>query len=311
MLNRFNSLFPLWAIALSLVAYWVPSLFTGFTTSIIPLLSMIMFFMGLTLTATDFKRTLLTPKPIIIGVVLQFLIMPAVAFAIAWGLDLPPQIAAGLILVGCCAGGTASNVICYLARANVALSITMTMCSTLIGVVLTPFLSWLYIAASIDVDHLSMLLSIVKMVLLPVLAGVTINHYFTDVIRRIEDYLPTCSILAIVFIIAVIVALNQSQLTQIGLLTLLAVILHNGLGMLGGYTASRLMRLPETDCRTIAIEVGMQNSGLAVALALKYLSPVAALPGTVFSIWHNIVGASLASYWNKTSKENKEPNAIT
>jgi BASS family bile acid:Na+ symporter len=304
MLTRINNLFPVWAIILSLAAYWAPTFFAEFKTSIIPLLSMIMFFMGLTLTTVDFKRTLRTPKPIVIGILLQFTLMPAVAFGIGWWLELPQDITAGLILVGCCGGGTASNVICYLARANVALSITMTLCSTLIGVILTPLLCWLYIAATIELDQVSILFSIIKMVLLPVLAGVIIKHFFSDSIKKIEVYLPTASIVAIIFIIAIIVALNQSQLTQIGLLTLVAVALHNGLGMLGGYIGSRLMGLPEADCRTIAIEVGMQNSGLGVALALKYISPIAALPGTIFSIWHNIVGSLLASYWSKTSDIN-------
>ena len=268
---------------------------------------MFMFFMGLTLTAEDFKRVLVAPKPIALGLFLQFLIMPLAAFLISRILNLPDQIAAGLILVGCCAGGTASNVICYLAKANVALSITMTMISTLLGVVFTPLLCWLYISESIDVEYLPMLVSILKMVIAPVLVGVFLNHFFNRFVQKVEAVLPTLSILSIIYIIAIIIALNQLQLVQVGSLIFIAVALHNGLGMVGGYALSRALKLSIIDSRTIAIEVGMQNSGLGVALALKYFSPLAALPGALFSIWHNVVGSILASYWS-SSKSSKPLN---
>jgi len=309
LLNRFNSLFPLWAVLLSLLAYFLPDTFSGFSAAIIPLLSMIMFFMGLTLTTSDFKRVLIAPKPIAIGVFLQFLMMPLLAFLISMIMGLPDQIAAGLILVGCCAGGTASNVICYLAKANVALSITMTMISTLLGVVFTPLLCWLYISESIDIEYLPILISIFKMVIAPVLAGVFLNHFFHRFIQRIEGALPTLSILSIVFIIAIIVALNQQALVQVGALIFVAVALHNGLGMLGAYAISRFLKVSVIDSRTIAIEVGMQNSGLGVGLALQYLSPIAALPAALFSIWHNVVGSAVASYWKTTADKYSEDTA--
>ena len=297
MLARITQFFPLWALLFSALAFFIPSLFVSLKTAIVPLLSLVMFLMGLTLSAADFKRVLLTPRSIGIGVALQFLLMPLAAFMISRLLAMPEELSAGLILVGCCAGGTASNVICYLAKANVALSITMTMVSTLLGVVMTPLLGWIYISTEIDVDYLSMFISIIKMVIAPVLLGVLLNHYFHSGVRRIEPVLPALSVLAIVVIIAIIVALNESRLSQVGIVIFIAVALHNALGLAGGYYLSRLAGLPEKDCRTIAIEVGMQNSGLGVALALKYVSPLAALPGALFSVWHNIVGASLASYW--------------
>ena len=309
-MKRFNSLFPLWVILLSVIAYQFPTTFASGKELIVPFLSAIMFFMGLSLSASDFKRVLVMPKPIAIGVVLQFLIMPLAAFSIALVLSLPEQMAVGLIVVGCCAGGTASNVIAYLAKANVALSITMTLCSTCLGIVLTPFLCWLYIDAAIDVNYLAMLLSIVKMVLLPVFSGVILNHYFHDTLRKLEDLLAALAVAAIVVIIAVIVGLNQARLSQVGLLTLVAVVLHNAFGLISGYFISKGLKLPEKDCRTIAIEVGMQNSGLGVALALKYFSPLAALPGAIFSIWHNVAGSLVASYWsnqqNDASEESKQ-----
>ncbi len=300
--NRFNTLFPLWAVLASILAYIQPGAFSGFGAAIIPLLSGIMFFMGLTLKIEDFKRVLIAPKPVAIGVTLQFLLMPLLAFLISRIMNLPEQIAAGLILVGCVAGGTASNVICYLARANLALSISMTMTSTLLGVLLTPMLCWLYISESIDVDYLPILVSILKMVILPVLSGVALNHFFHAEVNRVEPLLPTLSIVAILFIIAVVVALNQQTLVQVGPAIFVAVALHNGLGMIGAYALSRALRQSVVDSRTIAIEVGMQNSGLGVALALKYFTPLAALPGALFSIWHNVVGSVLASYWKEKYK---------
>jgi len=304
MLNRINGLFPLWAVVFSLIAYLFPAIFVDFQPAIVPLLSMIMFFMGLTLTPEDFKQVLVAPKPVFIGIILQFSIMPLLAFSISYLLALPADIAAGLILVGCCAGGTASNVICYLAKANVALSITMTMVSTLLAVVMTPLLSWIYIAEAIDVDYLAMLTSILKMVIAPVLLGLLLNYYGGASIKRIESLLPTLSIAAIVAIIMIVVALNEQKLALLGPLIFVAVALHNGIGLLAAYGISRALKLDVVRSRTIAIEVSMQNSGLGVALALKYFSPLAALPGALFSIWHNIVGSIVAAYWAGKDPQN-------
>ena len=313
-LNSINRLFPLWAIVFSALAYLYPEGFVPFKAAIVPLLALIMFCMGLTLSGADFKRVLSQPKIIALGVSLQFLLMPVLAFIIAKVLQLPPQLAAGLILVGCCSGGTASNVICFLAKANVALSITLTMLSTLLGLFLTPLLSSFYIDATITVDTFSMFISILKMVIAPVIAGIILHQFLPKAVQRCEPLLPTLSIAAIVFIIAIVVALNQTRLADLSLLILIAVVLHNTLGLATAYTLSRLLGLDETDCRTIAIEVGMQNSGLAVALAMKYLTAAAALPAALFSIWHNIMGSLLASFWqqrstDKASSQKTEPDA--
>ncbi|NRB40433.1 MAG: bile acid:sodium symporter family protein [Pseudomonadales bacterium] len=301
MLTTINRLFPLWALIFSALAYAFPEGFVQCKTAIVPLLAFIMFCMGLTLSSADFKRVLAQPKTIALGVLLQFLLMPLLAFLIAKFLQLPPQLAAGLILVGCCSGGTASNVICYLAKANVALSITLTLISTLLGLVLTPLLANFYIDAAITVDMISMFLSILKMVIAPVIAGVILHQFLPNMVSRCEPVLPTLSIAAIVFIIAIVVALNQTRLSDLSILVLAAVMLHNMLGLGIAYGLSRLLRLNESDCRTIAIEVGMQNSGLAVALAMKYLTAAAALPAALFSIWHNIMGSLLASFWQQDS----------
>jgi BASS family bile acid:Na+ symporter len=258
-----------------------------------------MFMMGLTLSASDFRRVLVTPRPILIGVGLQFLVMPLAAFLLARTLQMSTQLTAGMILVGSCAGGTASNVICFLARGDVALSISMTMVSTLLGVVATPLLCTLYLTTAVEVDTLGMLLSIIQVVLIPVGAGLLVNRYQGALIPRLEPLLPSLSVMIILMIIAIIVALNADRLVQVGTLTLLAVILHNALGLSGGYYFSRLLGLNLQQSRTIAIEVGMQNSGLGVALAMEFFSATAALPGALFSIWHNISGSILATHWSK------------
>lgn len=309
-LSSFNRLFPLWAVLISLLAFLQPQLFTGLQGWIVPLLAAVMFMMGLTLTGADFRRVLVTPRPILTGVGLQFLVMPLAAFLLARTLQLPPQLTAGMVLVGSCAGGTASNVICFLARGDVALSISMTMASTLLGVVATPMLCTLYLTTTVEVDTLGMLLSIIQVVLVPVGAGLLLNRHWRALFIRLEPVLPSLSVAIILMIIAIIVALNADRLVQVGMITLLAVVLHNTLGLSGGYYFSRLVGLNLQQSRTIAIEVGMQNSGLGVTLAMEFFSATAALPGALFSIWHNISGSLLATHWsNRSSLEEARPNS--
>ena len=299
MIRSFNALFPLWAVLLSAVAFFADRQFAALEGAIVPLLALVMFMMGLTLTRADLARIARNPVPVFIGVLLQFLLMPLAAFALADLLRLSPQLTAGLVLVGCCSGGTASNVIAWLARGDVALSISMTLTSSLIGVIATPLLVSFYLSQTVEVDTLGLLYSILQMVLLPVLLGGTCNHFVPGLIRRIEFILPSLAIAAILLIIAIVVALNAGRLPQIGLLAAVAVVLHNLLGLSGGYWCSRLLGLDRKQSRTIAIEVGMQNSGLGVALALQFFSATAALPGALFSVWHNITGSILAAKWGK------------
>ena len=298
-MTRFNTFFPLWAILLSGAALVFSESFSSLASWIIPLLAGVMFTMGLTLKARDFQRILRDPRPILIGVLLQFILMPLLAVVLAKLFGLSNQLTAGLVLVGCCAGGTASNVISYLARADLALSISMTVCSTLVGVVATPLLTGFYLSTTVDVDTTGMLFSIVQIVLIPVLMGVMLNHLFPAFIRPLTPQLPTLSILMILTIIAIVVALNSGSLLEIGALTLAAVVLHNLGGMCGGFYLSRILGFDTRQSHTIAIEVGMQNSGLGVALALEFFSATAALPGALFSVWHNISGSLLASRWSR------------
>ena len=296
--SRLTQLFPFWAIIISLLAWQYPELFRSYETWIVPLLSVVMFGMGLTLHLSDFSYVLQMPRLIFAGIALQYTIMPLTAVVLSDLMELDPVLTAGMILVGTCPGGTASNVICYLARGNVALSITLTAVSTFLAVILTPALTAELVSKTIDVPVLGMLLSILYMVIIPVSAGVLLNHVAGKILKPVRLVFPLLSVIAIVFIIAIIVSLNAQQVHQIGATVLIAVMLHNSAGLFLGYFTSRLLGYSPTECRTLAIEVGMQNSGLAVALAIKYFTATAALPGAIFSIWHNLSGSILAGFWS-------------
>ena len=297
-------LFPLGAILLSLFAYVYPEFFIPLAPSIILLLGLVMFGMGITLTINDFLHVFKRPQIIFLGLLLQFILMPLLAWMISLSLGLPLLLSAGLILVGACPGGTASNVICYLARGDVALSITLTSCSTILAVVMTPFLTWLYIGQEIAVPTIQMFLDIVKVIILPVVVGVVINYFAGGKFSGFKRIFPAISMLMIMLIIAIIVAINKSQMAQLIFPVLAAVFLHNAFGLAGGYWIPKWLGYDKKICKTLAIEVGMQNSGLGVALAGKYFSAIAALPGAVFSIWHNISGAILAGIWSKENSKN-------
>ena len=304
-MDLFIRLFPVWAITLSVIAYNIPSPFAEMKSSIIPLLTIIMFSMGLTLSVADFKRVLIMPKLIFSGLLLQYTIMPVTALLLAKLLQLDTALTIGLILVGTCPGGTASNVITYLARGNVALSISLTSLSTMFAVVLTPGITLLLADTSIDVPTGKMLLSILTIVIFPVGLGLALKHFYSYRINSIEAYLPLVATSAIIFIIAIITALNAEQFSQIGISVLIAVALHNLIGLFMGYSFAKWLGYESRECRTMAIEVGMQNSGLAVALAIKHFSAAAALPGAIFSIWHNLSGSTLAFFWSKRSNSFK------
>ena len=294
-----SRLFPLWAFALAVTAFFWPALFNQQKAFVVPLLMIVMFCMGMTLQLSDFVRVLKKPGVIAAGVLTQYCLMPLFAFGLSVSLKLPEALMTGMILVGATSGGTASNVICYLAKGDVALSVSLTLTSTLLAVIATPFLTWLYAGQSIPVDAPAMMLGIAKMVIVPLSLGILLNTLLQPLVRRLSPWLAPASVIAIVWIIAIIVALNQSSVYQLGFVLAAAVVIHNILGLLSGYYVARYLGYDETIARTLAIEVGMQNSGLSVALALKYFTPLAALPGAVFSIWHNLSGALLASLWQR------------
>ena len=298
-----TQLFPVWAVLLSAFAYFNPSLFTDLKTTIVPLLTVIMLSMGLTLQSADFYNVLKRKSAVAAGVILQFSVMPLVALGISLLLGFNDELTLGMVLVGSVAGGTASNVMCFLAKGDVALSISMTALSTLLGVVCTPLLVELLAGRAVDIPLLAMVINLFKIVLVPVVAGVVLNHFFHRTILKISPVLPLISMLAIVIIIATVVALNAKKLSEIGPLILVAVILHNGIGLVSGYFLPKKLGFDESVCRTIAFEVGLQNSGLAVALAMKFFAPAAAIAGSIFSIWHNVSGSMLAAYWNHLKKQ--------
>jgi BASS family bile acid:Na+ symporter len=292
-------LFPLWAVILAATAYGAPDLFVPWKGAIVPLLGVVMFGMGMTLTVADFAAAVRRPRLVATGVGLQYGVMPLAAWGIAVALGLPPEALAGMVIVGASPGGTASNVVTYLAKGDVALSITLTLVSTVLAVGLTPALTAAYIGATVDVPFWGMLASVAKMVVAPVAAGVAINTFFGKRLAPVKELFPLVSVGAIVAIIAVIVAINRERLGELGPAVALAVALHNGVGLAAGYWVARLSGYDAKICRTLAIEVGMQNSGLAVALAVKHFSAAAALPGAVFSVWHNLTGSALAAWWGR------------
>jgi len=294
-----TGLFPLWALLGSLLAWMVPGWFAPLKPAIVPLLGLVMFGMGMTLTGRDFLNVLQRPFPVFLGIAMQFLLMPFAAWTLAVGAGLSPQLTVGLILVGCSPGGTASNVICYLARGDVALSITLTTASTLLAVLATPLLTLFYAGETVPVPALDILITVFKIIFLPVMLGVLVNHFFHRALSPVLKVFPLLSVLSIVLIIMIIVALNHDSLANVASGLAAVVVLHNSVGLLGGYWLPRWLGRDERECRTLAIEVGMQNSGLAVALAVKYFSVTAALPGALFSIWHNLSGSLLAGIWRR------------
>lgn len=259
-----------------------------------PLLGLVMFGMGLTLRPADFALVVKRPVPIVVGVLAQYVVMPGVAVLVSWALQLPPEIAAGVVLVGCAPGGTASNVVSYLARGDVAVSVTMTSISTLLAPVLTPLLTLWLAGSYMPLNGGSMAKSIAMVVLLPVLLGLVVRLVLPRVVARLLPVLPWISVVGIAVIVAIVVSGSADKTVQAGLLVLAAVAIHNLLGLLLGWTVGRVTGQPAPVRRTTAVEVGMQNSGLAAGLAAQYMSPVAALPGAVFSVWHNLSGAVFA-----------------
>jgi BASS family bile acid:Na+ symporter len=293
--------FPALAIISALAGYYQPGFFVPMSTLIVPLLTLVMFSMGLTLTVREFAAVARDPLRVALGTGLQFLLMPLAAFLIGRALSLPAEIVTGLVLVGSCPGGTASNVICYLARGDLALSISLTFVSTLLAVIFTPILTWAYLGQAIDVPVGDMMLSILQIVVIPVGAGLWLNSRFAARLAPLSAVFPAVAVLAIVMIIGIVVALNSDSIAISGIVVFVAVILHNVIGLGSAYGICRLIRCNEKTSRTIAIEVGMQNSGLGVALATEFFTASAALPGAIFSLWHNLSGSVLASWWGRSN----------
>ena len=292
-----TNLFTVWIILFSIIAYYYPGHLRELTYLIVPTLGIIMFGMGMTLTVSDFMRVLTRPRDIYIGVLLQYLLMPLGAFILVKAFNLNEFLAAGLILLGSCPGGTASNVITYLARGDLALSVTLTSVSTIISPLLIPVLMYFYASRWIEVPVLKLFISSVQIVLIPVLLGLGVRALLKEKIYTVNEFLPSISTLAIIFIVGVIVAANTKAISTTGPIIILIVLIHNLFGLLSGYYIAKLSGMDNIRARTISIEVGMQNSGLAVALANMHFSALAALPAAMASMWHNISGSVLAWLW--------------
>ncbi len=268
------------------------------------LLGVVMFGMGLTLNLQDFKIVFSRPKDVIIGCLAQFTIMPLLAWILARLFSLDEALALGVVLVGCCPGGTASNVITYLAKGDLALSVGMTGVSTLFAPFLTPLLTWALAGKSVNVDVVGMLLSILWVVILPIVVGLILKGLWPNFTKKATDYLPAFSSIAIAMIVAIIISANANKLLAGGSIIVLVVILHNLCGLSLGYLISRLLGLSEAKKRAISIEVGMQNSGLASSLATIHFAayPLATIPGAIFSVWHNLSGAAVAYLYSNRCK---------
>ena len=297
--------FALWAIVFAVLAFYFPSEFKIFAPYIPYLLGLVMFGMGITLTFNDFGEVAKHPKSVFIGVVGQFVIMPSIAFVLAKIFDLPPDLAVGVILVGSCPGGTSSNVMTYLAKGNTALSVACTTISTLLSPLLTPTIFYVLASQWLDIDASAMFLSVLKIVLFPIFLGLVVRALFKKVIEQASRTMPLVSVISIVLILAAVVAVSKDKIVESGLLIFSVVVLHNCLGYLIGFFSAKLFKLNVVDSKAIAIEVGMQNSGLGAALAAAHFNPIAAVPSALFSFWHNVSGPVLANIFSNMKDDHK------
>lgn len=284
-------------IAFSALALWQPWIFSWVAPHISAMLGIIMLGMGMTLHWQDFSHVLRHPRDLGLGLVVQFGCMPLLAFALCHVFALPPELAMGMILVGTAPGGTASNVLTFIARGDVAFSVAMTAAATLVSLLLTPPLTWLLGGVWVPVDMGGLFWSIVKIVLVPVLLGLLLHHFQRGLVDRLMPFLPLASALVITLVIAGIIAVNAQNILLAGPAIFAAVIAHNLLGLAVGWFAACRLRFAPPRRRALAIEIGTQNSGLATALALAHFTPAAAIAGALFSVWQNISGALLSNFW--------------
>lgn len=290
--------FPLWVVAGGAIALIEPRAFTWFAPWIVPGLAVIMLGMGVTLSVEDFRRVAALPRPVALGFVAQYSLMPVLGWSIARMMDLDTPFAVGLILVSCCPGGTASNVVTFIARAHVALSVAMTACSTFAAVFLTPLLTTWLVGTRVEVDAAGLFWNTFQVVIVPVVAGVAINRFLPGVVRMVSPVAPLVSVLTIALICACIIGQSAGAIrASAGVLLVSVMLLHSG-GFALGYIAARVFGYEPLIARTVSIEVGMQNSGLGVVLARKNFSdPLTAVPSAISSVFHSVIGSALAGYW--------------
>ena len=295
--------FPFIILTSTIISFFYPGVFTWFSGSLITLgLGIIMLGMGLTLSIEDFKGIIKYPKLVLLGMILQYTIMPLSGWACAHIFNLPNNFAAGLILVSCCPGGTASNVITYIAQANLPLSVTMTALSTFMAVIFTPLLSLLFIGKLLEVNVITLFTSTVQVIILPIIAGLLFNKLFPLLSLKVSRYAPVVSVIFIALIVSSIVGEGKNEILSSGLRLVFAVLSLHSLGFLFGYILSKLISKNEIASRTISIEVGMQNSGLGVVLARQnFTDPLVAIPSAISSLFHSLIASILAAYWRRSA----------
>jgi BASS family bile acid:Na+ symporter len=307
LLARFANAFPIWVIGCSILSLWYPPLFTWFSGPWITYgLGIIMLGMGITLTAEDFKRVLQMPGWVVAGVTLQYTIMPLSGWGIAKLLALPDAYAVGLILVACCPGGTASNVITYLSRANVALSVTLTTLTTMMAVAMTPWLTAALAGTRMPVDAWGLFISCLQVILLPVALGIALNRFAPKLTTQVVRISPSIAVIVIALIVASVLGAGREQVMQAGPRLLLGVAMLHGLGFGLGYLFSYWINRSETVARTISIEVGMQNSGLGAHLARTHFPAGSGVdvPSAISALTHCIIGSALATIWRRRAPRN-------
>lgn len=303
-----TNMMAVWVILLTVIALIYPNLFIWIAPYITILLGVIMFTMGLTLSIDDFKEIFKQPIKVIVLALAQYLVMPIIAVSLVFLFNLPPEIAIGVILVGSSPGGTSSNVMTFLAKGNVTLSVAATTVTTLLAPIVTPSLTLLLASTWLDISFSAMMVSILQVVLIPVLLGLGVGSLFRKQVDRVVDVLPMISMTGILGVMTAVSASNVDNILTSGLIILLVVILHNLLGYATGFLLGKIFKFNLADTKTISIEVGMQNSGLATALAVQHFEPVTALPGALFSVWHSLSGAVLANVFGKLKE--KDPDTM-
>jgi len=307
--NLFGKYMAVIVLAVTAFTLFIPQ--TGLWVSlswINYLLMIIMFGMGLTLKLEDFKLVFIRPKEVIVGCIAQFTIMPLLAFMLCKLFSLDSALMVGVILVGTCPGGTSSNVITYLSKGDVALSVSMTSINTILAPILTPLITYMLLSTTVNVDTYSMFISIINVVILPIVLGFIINKFFGTFTQKIIKVLPMVSVIGICMIVASVVSHNASKILSTGLIVFTVVILHNVLGYVCGFGLGKILKYDIAKTKAISIEIGMQNSGLATSLAATSFASLAmaTVPGAIFSVWHNISGAILANifnHWNGNKNE--------
>ena len=295
----FSKNMALIVVVVTAIALMMPNLFSWSAPQVPKLLGVVMFGMGMTLKVEDFKEIFRRPWNVFVGLMAQFTIMPVLAYVLAILFNLPAELAAGVILVGTCPGGTASNVMTYLAKGDLALSVSITMASTILAPIITPLLTLLLAGEWVEVSLIAMIFSIVQVVIAPIVLGLVVNRLFTDFVKRVVKILPLISIVAILLILGSVVGVNSERILNTGTVVIAVVVLHNLLGYVLGFGTAKILNMTPARVKAITIEVGMQNSGLAVSLAMVHFGAVAAIPGAIFAVWHNISGSIVANYMSK------------